>query len=575
MYKLLHRHYHKKYHLKYRHAKKLFFIDIALLIFALALLGISTFIFLWTPGMMDKVDLSIKLNTERIKSGDDVCFNIHYHNRNTVKLENPILGIHLPIGFIVDTQKTHKNYSDQSTILLPDIEPSGQDNISVCGQIWVKPETEIIITAALTYQPEETDYNEQKNSSFLLRLPESVLNTKLITPEQSLVSTNIPITYSIQNNSKKIIKNIFLYNNLNIEMKNAEDGFNLKPGEIKNIPMQTSANSSLQNLNIEFTSQVLINNTYIKQTNDTQTVKMIKPVISINAKYDTENKFVKSNQTLPITIKWQNKNDYTLSNMEIELVFEPNIINLEKTAKTNNIKIRNGKLVIDGEKRTALSSALKNIEDSFTIDLKTIGNISLQGLENPYLIIKPTLVVKLDDLNGQSYVENGESAKLPIATKMSWEMESRYYTPEGDQLGRGPLPPQVGETTKYWILTKIWNTTNAVKNAKFTATLPIGVKFTKKQSVTIGPSLSFNESTRQINWSYSKLPPNSQTGLYFEVSVTPNESQSGNTIELLKNANLTATDTFTQKEITLMQDSINNGLQADDKGIEKGHKVKE
>jgi len=574
MYKLLHRHYHKKYHLNYRHAKKLFFIDLALLAFAFTLFGISIFLFLWNPGMMNKVDLSIKLNADRAKSGDSVCFNIDYHNRNAVKLTNPVLGVHLPEGFIVDIEKTHPDYSDQSTISLPDIEPSGKGNFSICGDLWVEPNTELIITSALTYQPEETDYKEQKNTSFILKLAESNLKGELITPLNVLTSTNIQINYFLKNTGPEIIKNISLNNNRDIILEDTDKNFNLSPGETKHITVNTPA-QTLNNIDIEFTSQVSVNNHHITQTINTKSVNIIQPKLSINTNFNSVKAYAEPGQSLPIQINWKNGNKYTLNNLEIELTFEPKIINLQATAQANGLKIENGKLIIDGSKRTALSSAQSNTEDSFGIELKTKSNFSLQKSENPYLIVNPHLIVKMNNLNGQNYTKKGTPAQLPIATELSWDMETRYYTKEGDQLGRGTLPPTVGETTKYWILTKIWNTTSAVKDAKFTATLPVGIDFTKRQSITIGPSITFNEQTRQISWLYSKLPPNSQTGLYFEVAITPQAKQIGNTVELVKNAKMTATDSFTQKDLNLFQNSLNNILKSDDRGNLKGSKVVE
>lgn len=575
MIKFLHHHYHTRYHLKYKHAKKLFAIDLFLLALAVALLGTTIFLFFWQPGIMNKIDLSIKLNADRAKSGDHVCFNVNYYNRNTLKLENPVLGLNLPVGFVIDPQKTHKNYSNQSVIKLSTIEPGGKENISICGILWLEPNSELTVTASLTYNPEGAKYKEQKNASLLLKLPGSNLQAELITPKQTLISASIPINYSLKNTSEKTIENIFLNNNLEIEIADIKNGFSLEPGETKKFSLQTTANTTWQNLGIEFTSQVLVNNTYIKQTIDNNSLSIIQPKISIGANYNADDKFVDASQTLPLQITWHNNNAYTLQNMEVELTTEPNIIDLEATAKMNGIKIKNGKLVIDGEKRTALSSAVANTGDNFTIDLKIKESLSLQKSENPYLVITPTLIVKLNNIDTQNYIQKGAETKLPIATEMSWNVESRYYTPEGDQLGRGELPPKVGETTKYWILIKIWNTTSAVKDVKFSATLPTGIQFTKRQSVTIGPSILLDEFTNQINWAYSKLPPNSQTGLYFEVAITPNKNQAGDSLELLKNAKVEAVDEFTGKKITLTKTIITNLLPADDRGSKLGNEVVE
>jgi len=174
--------------------------------------------------------------------------------------------------------------------------------------------------------------------------------------------------------------------------------------------------------------------------------------------------------------------------------------------------------------------------------------------------------------SGKAWEKSGTPVALPMTTEISWNAKAIYFTDDGNQLGRGAIPPQVGETTKYWILIQINNTVNAAKDVKFSAELPTGVEFTNRQSVTIGPELKSQNGT--VGWSYKELPAGSQTGLYFEVAVTPQTNQVGQALTLIKSMSLSATDSITNKNYNLNLGAINNQLGKNDQGTAAGYLVK-
>jgi len=90
--------------------------------------------------------------------------------------------------------------------------------------------------------------------------------------------------------------------------------------------------------------------------------------------------------------------------------------------------------------------------------------------------------------------------QFKISTFLKIHAESRYYTEEGDQLGRGPLPPKVGQTTKYWINFFLTASPNAVKDAVIKAHLPAGVIWTGKTNVVEGEPLKFDPLSRTVTW---------------------------------------------------------------------------
>lgn len=125
-----------------------------------------------------------------------------------------------------------------------------------------------------------------------------------------------------------------------------------------------------------------------------------------------------------------------------------------------------------------------------------------------------------------------------------------YAAPSGDQLGRGPLPPVVGEQTTYWIFWNLRGTINPAKNLRVEGRLPAGVEFTGRQTVSQGDPIAYDDATRTVSWAPGSvdptLPPGSKTaGGAFEVGLTPTPAQANTAPVLITNLSATATDATT------------------------------
>ena len=569
MIKIFKKHYFKKYHLKYRHAKKLFALDVVLLNLTLILFTASIFFFFWKPGIDDKIDLTFSINKSRVLSGDYITIGLDYTNRNEIKLLSPVLSLRLPVGFILDKEKTPEIYfSNHSIFNLPnEIEPGADGHVEVSGWIWTEPKTEEQIIATLTYTPDGTDYTEQKNSSYLMNLPESVIKTNLQINPTSFPLAETNFKYTLENNSPQLV-NLHLSSD---DLKLNEEYVIIEPNQSKEIIGEYTTPTDPGNYALKIKNSIVLDSLQITQNSNEQTYQVIKPDLNIQAEV-SDIKNISTNQTIPLNIKWQNNSSATLNNLKIVLSFEPNIIDLSKTNGILNHKIENNQIIIDQSSRTKLATAEAGESGTFNLNLKTKPNFNLTG-ENISLKIAPHIIIE-DEGSSQKYTHTGESQSIPITTELTWTPGARYYMSTGDQLGRGPLPPRVGEETKYWIFVPIYNTSNAVEQIKFKATLNDGVFFTGKESLSIGENLKYNKNTNSLSWAQTKIPAQSQTGIYFEVATTPKSNDLGQEIILIKQLNFEATDSWTKEKIDLNISNISNELSSDDVGAKYGYLVK-
>ncbi len=221
IYKALHRHYKNKYEGIYKNAKKLFVFDLILLAGSLILLGASLFFFFWKPTIVDLVDVNFSVHAERIMAGDEINISIDYKNRSKHKLEDVILAVHLPAGFLIDRQKTPVEiFSLNSTADIGSLEAGATGKIVIYGRYFAAPLTDEKITAYFSYRPEDKKNKEQKIAGAYIKTVGSNLAIEIGSPTSSLPGYNVPFTITLQNNGLLPMENI------NVNANNLEIVFN-------------------------------------------------------------------------------------------------------------------------------------------------------------------------------------------------------------------------------------------------------------------------------------------------------------------------------------------------------------
>jgi hypothetical protein len=168
---------------------------------------------------------------------------------------------------------------------------------------------------------------------------------------------------------------------------------------------------------------------------------------------------------------------------------------------------------------------------------------------------------------------------IPISTVAGLDAGAIYYTKDGEQLGSGPLPPEVGETTKYRVFLRVSNSTSPLENAQIEATLPTDVAWTGHYSIAAGEPIAYLPDTNRILWRIGSVPAavsseDSKILASFEVALTPSAADVGTALTLLKSINLTAVDANTDARISASAADISTDLTLDSRAAGKGKVVK-
>ncbi len=129
-----------------------------------------------------------------------------------------------------------------------------------------------------------------------------------------------------------------------------------------------------------------------------------------------------------------------------------------------------------------------------------------------------------------------------------------YNSPQGDQLGAGPLPPEVGLPTNYWVF---WEAKSSgdFKDFVMSAKLPVSVELTGKRSLLAG-TFNYNAVSRQLIWQVPTINEggdNYRAG--FEIQLVPTKSQVGRVLPLLTDTKYSTKDALSGE---LSEDELAN-----------------
>ena len=166
-------------------------------------------------------------------------------------------------------------------------------------------------------------------------------------------------------------------------------------------------------------------------------------------------------------------------------------------------------------------------------------------------------------VSGQTLKEVLSLPVLKLAGELKISAAAYYNSPQGDQLGIGPLPPVAGVPTTYWIFWQA-DSRGDFKNLVVSAKLPSGSELTGQRTLLAG-EFSYNSDTRQVVWQVPILDKNNDNHAWagFEVRLTPTVEQVGQVLPLLTKSQYYTQDTLTGAEITGSWPDLNTDLDFD------------
>lgn len=281
----------------------------------------------------------------------------------------------------------------------------------------------------------------------------------------------------------------------------------------------------------------------LSETNESQVV--IKFLINGQEKI-----LVTPGEDLEYAVSFVNNGSKSVYDLALKINLEGALLNFEKLSLGKGV-LRDRAIVWTKDQLPEFSELKPGTEGEakFKISTAAVADPALAAKFGSTLKSWPEVTYKKESNFGASVHWAGEPREDKFNSDLTARSLARYYTSEGDQLGRGPLPPVVGETTKYWIFWSIENSLNDLADVSVSAVLPPNVSWTENKSVSLG-ELDYNPARRVVTWKVGELKGYlgeewPAQGVAFEVALTPNLEQEGGEALLLNQIKIFGDDKFT------------------------------
>ena len=561
----------KRWNIRYKFNIKHLFLDLSILAGIFVLIALNVF---WLYGgfhyFFNKLDLTVEIVKEEVVSGEQATFIIQYNNRNKFELEEVNLSFEYPQYFQVN-EVSRDGYDFEHNILeLGDLAPGANGQISVSGQILGSlQEKQGVYVFANFYKTNKKGERLwgifRQNSLFEYEIKDSLLKVETELPEQLVNNQIFEWPIKISNTSEDItyekVSLLPFFDDSIIELETeVRELLDFAPGSVAEFVVVAKIKGA--DLKKKVGLEVLWEKDgwQLKQAQWEKEQVVVDPKFSVKHQIQTEGA-IDPGQWVDVEVIYKNDGEFTLENVELTLDLVGSYWNLYNVKKDSGVQKKN-KIIWTADDIPRLELLQPGEGGEINLSIKTnsyvagSSDINLRSQTSTQYNFNEQSVNILDDL-----------IKTKLNSNLALTAYPMYYAKTGDQLGRGPLPAQVGETTKYWIFARLINDISAVENVKVSVQLPFNVSWNNRSSVPVGNALHYEASTKTVSWAITKVPVKpGNIGFAFEVGIVPTATQLGTYPLLLQNMRITGTDSNTGERIEKNLGNVTIKLNNDNKG---------
>jgi hypothetical protein len=344
---------------------------------------------------------------------------------------------------------------------------------------------------------------------------------------------------------------------------------NLAPGAEATVNIAAKIKTAGDKKAVSFEVIAVEDNVAYKQINFNKELFVFQPKFNVTSEIVSGSR-VNPGDYVDFVLHYDNAGQYSLAEVKLGVELRGDYWNLGNIKKESGRIEGNNKLswTFEDIPRFALLQPGENGEIKFSVKTREYVSNSTD------LDLRSRVEMNFT-VDKQAVVILGDYVSTKLNSNLSVSAFPMYYTKAGDQLGRGPIPPRVGEETKYWVFVKMVNDIDPVKDVTVTATLPGNVSWNDRTSVPVGNAILYNNDTRTLTWQISEVPVGpTNIGFAFEVGIIPGASQAGTYPVLLNNIKVSGVDSTSGEKIEKSLGSITTKLVNDPRGKLKDGVVK-
>lgn len=546
----------------YRDSYFHFWADLLLVSLLVALAIIILRFSFWHP--RPAFSVSLLNESTSIESGQVEDYTITYQNNEDTSLSNAEIELKLPSDFeIVSTSVPSQFNAESTTFLIGEIKGNDKGKISFQGLI--KGELGKHYSIEVIARARAQGLFRQTLSSLPFTLEKSALELTADIPTTVYAQTPFVGNVELVNTSSKEMNDVIVsFPNTDFDIvpeETKEDGKMWVPvlaaGEKKSISFRAISQTS-GNLTLNMESGLTVKGTYLPQVHIARVVSVSEPSLIVTSQFSTAVEAI--NPEADMTINFKNSEGEALENVELSVVSSRSEVLVKDIIVSSDSTTVSDTVIKIG---TLQPQAQGVITGKIKLERKAINSNDATRLN--------TLISYTKKGEKFSYTLAGQTVKFN--SNVSLIAGGYYYGPQGDQLGVGPIPPQVDIPTTYWIIWQINNLGNDLEGINVTADLPANVAWSEQQSVNNG-SVQYSPVSRRVRWEAGAVAKGGGTyRASFAVTLVPQVADIGSTPVLLKNIKLEGRDVFSGSQLEKKNPDITTNLEKDPLTVGKGEVV--
>jgi hypothetical protein len=568
----LKRRYARYYHAEHPHRHWHILVDITLVTIIALLLGLTLYAFFFT-GTRSNQRIALQATTEPtlVRSGDVTTFSVAYTNDNSFPLEAVTLTLNIPSDFTVQTATPTTYTEEQSTFLLGTLASGATGHVSLTGQFVADVGAIESIFASMSY--DGTWGRKTTTATFPVRIAASVFGSTMTLPDTIVHDGVTPFSLTYINRGRATLTAATIepffgddYTLVESSLPLVDGRFviaSLRPGEegivrgLVRIRGDGEAQKTIATRCYVETRQLCVRDASF-------TVRMVYPAVDVQTELDVP--FVTPGRAQEVVVTFVNNEEETLVDLAIMLDATDDRFITQVTEATKETHA-DFAAVPAGESRVAIFplTLREGLERRVLVETEEANpRVRIGASIRAHRSSDPRVVLTIDDV-----------VIAPVSSDLGVEATARYFSREGDQLGRGPLPPVVGETTTYWAFVPLRNTYNDLENVVVTATVAPRVEWTGETSVTLGQPLRYDASSRTLTWNVGRVTRFTggaypDVGLAFGLALTPQVDDAEKRAPLLTDITVRARDSATDTEQVAHAPALTTELMHDTRAQGKG-----
>ncbi|MDD5043046.1 MAG: hypothetical protein PHD51_00035 [Patescibacteria group bacterium] len=569
-------HYTKKYEGKYKHARKLFILDMILLAIVGFLVFADIYLFFggrfgfFTPNNRALIDVS--WGNEKIISGDEAALKIDYLNNSKDLLKDVYLTVDFPEYFKVTNYS--ESFDPRSHIFnVGDLPPGANGSFQIAGRLYGGTDKPDKVEGVLTYSVGARQGSQAFQAEYLVE--GSKVGAELSAPEAAIKNQFFNFNVSYYNNTPDKAEQILIVpeGGANFRLGKANSFYDenlggwvikgLEPGGVGEMAAEGAFFTDKISETLRLKTYLFFGNQKLLQAGGKTDIKIIDSGLVFGIEGMGISEAVNLGEKIDYRINFLNKGKYNFRNVIITAVLESEFFDL---SSAEGGLVKDGAIIFDYNSypELALLKPARAGELNFSVKLR--NDVPAGEIFKGEALIKNYLMAEyiLEDDIDRPAKEKSPIFEKKVNTDLRLDSFARYFSASGDQLGRGPVPPKVGATTKYWIFLYPLNNLSDATDVVISAVLPSNVELTGRSLPM--DLIEFNTATRELRWNVGKVnrySGESGKGVSFEVSLIPEESQAGKVAELLKDIKISGQDSFTGQELFSVFPDITTELSRD------------